>query len=330
MPLISKAMWISAAEPSNSPASMRYFRILPFAFAVCGCLVSRAQQEVMVSQYMFNGLFLNPAYAGSHPYASASLLYRDQWTGITGAPVTSMLAVDGPLWNERMGVGFTLVHDQIGVSRDLEMAGQYAYRIRTGDNGQLAFGLKAGLSLYSAKLSDLVYWDQNDPLYQQNIRNVTVGKFGFGLYWHNDLSYAGISVPTIYAADGKIAEAAESVSDNYFQRHYYLYAGHIFEMSEDVDLKPSGLVKYHPQAPPEVDVNLNALYRERFWLGIGYRTGASVTGMVEYQVNPMFRIGYAYDMTTSALRRYSGASHEIMLGIDLGKEPVRIKTPRYF
>ncbi len=89
-------------------------------------------------------------------------------------------------------------------------------------------------------------------------------------------------------------------------------------------------MKYQPQAPPEADVNLNALYRERFWIGLGYRTGASVTGMVEYQVSPLLRIGYAYDMTTSALRRYSGASHEIMLGVDLGKDPVRIKTPRYF
>lgn len=309
---------------------MRLLRYLPMATVFCLCGNARAQQEVMVSQYMFNGLFLNPAYAGSHPFTSASLLHRDQWTGMAGAPVTSMLAIDAPLWNERMGLGFTLVHDQIGVSRDLEMASQYAYSIRTGTNGRLAFGLKAGLSLYSAKLSELVYWDQNDPLYQQNIRNVTVGKFGSGLYWHNHRSYVGLSVPTIYAADGRVVKAAESTSDHYFTQHYYLYAGHVFEINEDLDLKPSTLVKFQPEAPPQADLNLNALYRERFWLGIGYRTGASVTGMVEYQVNPMFRIGYAYDMTTSALRRYNGGSHEVMLGIDLGKDPVRIKTPRYF
>ena len=90
------------------------------------------------------------------------------------------------------------------------------------------------------------------------------------------------------------------------------------------------LLKFHPKATPELDLNLNMLFRQRFWLGAGYRTGDAVVGMVEYQVNPLLRIGYAYDLTTSALRRYSGGSHEVMLGIDLGRDPIRIKTPRYF
>ncbi|MBL0043637.1 MAG: type IX secretion system membrane protein PorP/SprF [Flavobacteriales bacterium] len=292
--------------------------------------VAHAQQEVMISQYMFNGLLLNPAYAGSHPYMSGSLLHREQWTGIEGAPTTSILAIDGPLWNNKMGLGFTIGHDRIGISRDMEMAGHYAYRIKTGEYGKLAFGLKAGISLYSARISDLIYWDANDALYQQNISNEVVGKFGFGLYWYDDRSFVGVSVPTLYAADGAITTDATNAIDHYFTQHYYLYAGHVFELNEDFDLKPSVLLKYQKQAPPEVDVNVNALYKDRFWLGIGYRTGDAVVGMVEYQVNPMFRVGYAYDMTTSLLKRYAGGSHEIMLGIDLGKEPIRIKSPRYF
>lgn len=304
--------------------------LLCFLISTATAFPVLAQQEVMVSQYMFNGLFLNPAYAGSHPYAGASLLHRDQWSGMEGAPKTSMLAIDGPFWNNRMGLGFTLVHDQIGVSRDLEMAGSYAYRIKTGEKGQLAFGLKAGLSLYSARLDELVYWDENDPLYQQNIRNRAVGKFGFGLFWHDELSFIGLSVPTLYAADKSIVQAAESALDHYFTQHYYLYTGRVFPINEDLDLKPSVLIKYQPDAPPEADVNVNALFRDRFWLGVGYRTGDAVVGMLEYQVNATFRVGYAYDMTTSALRRYNGGSHEVMLGIDFGKDPVKIKTPRYF
>ena len=139
-----------------------------------------------------------------------------------------------------------------------------------------------------------------------------------------------MSVPTLYTADKAITTNATNTIDHYFTQHYYLYAGHVFELNEDFDLKPSVLLKYQKQAPPEVDVNVNALYKDRFWLGIGYRTGDAVVGMVEYQVNPMFRVGYAYDMTTSLLKRYAGGSHEIMLGIDLGKEPIRIKSPRYF
>ena len=322
-------MWTSVANKHRTCTMAATRTHLLCITMLCASLV-QAQQEVMISQYMFNGLLLNPAYAGTHPYVSGSLMHREQWTGIEGAPTTSILAIDGPLWNNKMGLGFSLVHDQIGISSDLEMAGHYSYSIRTSEHGRLAFGLKAGVSFYSARLSDLTYWDQNDALYQQNISNALVGKFGFGLYWHDDRSFVGLSVPTLYAADGTITTDAANALDHYFTQHYYLYTGHVFDISEDFDLKPSVLIKYQPQAPPEADLNLHVLYRERFWLGAGYRTGDAVIGMVEYQVNPMFRIGYAYDMTTSALRRYSGGSHEVMLGIDLGKDPIRIKTPRFF
>ncbi|HEY0976282.1 MAG TPA: type IX secretion system membrane protein PorP/SprF [Flavobacteriales bacterium] len=300
------------------------------ALVVGAAPVLLAQQEVMVSQYMFNGLFLNPAYAGSHPYMSGSLLHRAQWMSVEGAPRTSMLAVDAPLMGDRMGLGFTLVHDRIGVSRDMEMSGQYAYRIRTGESGRLAFGLKAGLSLYSARLSDLIYWDTQDALYQQNISNAVLGKFGFGIYWADDRSYVGLALPTLYAADRNLSREPQSGTAHYFTQHYYLNAGHVFELTPDLDLKPSILIKYENSAPAQVDVNANLLFKDRFWIGAGYRTGDALVCMVEYQVNPMFRAGYAYDMTTSKLGNYTSGSHEVMLGIDLGRDPVKIKTPRYF
>lgn len=324
-------MWTSAVNPPNGSSTMQPLRpiLLTLLCTLCGS-TAFAQQEVMVSQYMFNGLFLNPAYAGSHHYTSASLLHRSQWVNMEGAPRTSMLGIDGPVMGERMALGFTLVHDQIGVSRDLEMAGHYAYRIRLSQGSQLAFGLKAGLSVYSARLSDLTYWDANDQVFQASIQNQLVGKFGFGVYWSNERSFVGLSVPTLYAADGSITTQAAGALENYFVQHYYLNTGHVFELNEHFDIKPSVLVKYQPQAPVEADVNCNVLYNERIWLGVGYRTGDAVVGMIEYQVNAHLRVGYAYDMTTSRLQRYSGGSHEVMLGIDLGKDLVKIKTPRYF
>ena len=289
-----------------------------------------AQQEVMVSQYMFNQLFLNPAYAGSHPYMSSSLLHRAQWLRIEGAPQTSMMAIDAPLMKGKMGAGLSIVHDQIGVSRDLDIAGHYAYHIRVNGTSKLAFGLRAGISLYSARLSDLTYWDANDQVFQANISNKPVGKFGFGMYWYDERSYVGVSIPTIYAADGQITMNAGSALDHYFTQHYYLHAGKVFPINESIDLKPSTMLKFTPNAPAEADVNLNLLYRERIWVGVGYRTGDAVVGMLEYQVTPQLRVGYAYDMTTSRLNNYTNGSHEVMLGMDFGKEPIRIKTPRYF
>ncbi len=304
--------------------------IIVLVLAVLGCPKVFAQQEVMVSQYMFNQLFLNPAYAGSHPYMSSSLLHRSQWLKVDGAPRTSMMAIDAPLMKGKMGAGLSIVHDQIGVSRDLDIAGHYAYHIRVSEGSKLAFGLRAGLSIYSARLSELTYWDTNDQVFQGDLTNKPVGKFGFGLYWYNTFSYIGLSVPTIYAADGKIAMNATGVIEDYFTQHYYLHAGHVFTLNESFDLKPSTMIKYTPAAPVEADVNCNLLYRERIWLGLGYRTGDAVVGMLEYQVNPMLRVGYAYDMSTSKLRTYTSGSHEVMLGIDFGREPIRIKTPRYF
>ncbi|MFN3875032.1 MAG: type IX secretion system membrane protein PorP/SprF [Flavobacteriales bacterium] len=309
---------------------MKNLRLQLALAAWAAALAASAQQEVMVSQYMFNGLFLNPAYAGSHGYASSSLLHRQQWLQVEGAPRTSMLAIDAPAWGDRMGLGFSLVHDQIGISRDIDFSGHYAYRMRVGKRSRLALGLRAGLSVYSARISELRYWDANDPLYQQDIVNQPVGKFGFGLYWHDARSYVGISVPTIYAADGRITMDAPDALRHYFTQHYYVHAGRVFLLGEDFDIKPSTMIKYTKNAPIEADVNCNVLYRERIWAGIGYRTGDALVAMLEYQVTPQLRVGYAYDMTMSKLRTYTTGSHEVMLGIDFGRDLVRIKTPRYF
>jgi type IX secretion system PorP/SprF family membrane protein len=310
---------------------MKTFRNTLLALVIGACPVAAlAQQEVMVSQYMFNGLFLNPAYAGSHGYVSSSLLHRAQWMQVEGAPSTSMAAIDGSLMNGKMGVGLSIVHDRIGVSSDMDISGHYAYHLQLNENSRLALGLRAGVSVYSARLSDLVYWDLNDPLYQDNLQNELVGKFGFGVYWYDDRSYVGLSVPTIHATDGRLASRIASVYDNYFSQHFYLHAGRVFPLNEVFDIKPSTLVKYEPNAPPQVDVNCNLLYKERVWLGLGYRTGADMVAMVEYQITPQMRMGYAYDMATSPLRTYTTGSHEVMLGIDFGRDLVRIKTPRYF
>ncbi len=310
---------------------MRTRRPLFAALLALGCSVPLlAQQEVMVSQYMFNQLFLNPAYAGSHPYMSGSLLHRSQWLKVEGAPRTSMMAFDAPLLNGKMGAGLSVVHDQIGVSRDLDIAGHYAYHLRLGPESKLALGLRAGVSVYSAQLSQLTYWDADDQVFQTDITNKPVGKFGFGLYWYDLRSYVGLSVPTIHATDKGLVSQINGSVTNYFTQHYYLHAGHVLNINESFDLKPSTMVKYTAAAPIEVDLNCNVLYRSKVWLGLGYRTGDAFVGMLEYQVNPMFRIGYAYDMPTSRIRTYTSGSHELMLGLDFGKEPIRIRSPRYF
>ena len=309
---------------------MNMKKIIIVALLSLGAGHLMAQQEVMVSQYMFNGLFINPAYAGSHPYWSSSLLHRSQWVNLEGAPTTQLFAIDGPVMDNKMGLGFTLINDQIGVSRDLEFAANYAYHLQVSEKSRLSFGIKAGLSAYSAKLSELTYWDQNDQVFQNDINNEIVGKFGAGIYWYAERAFAGISIPTIYAADNSLNSQIAGVGKEYFTQHYYLNAGYVIRVSDGIDLKPSVLVKYLPEAPVQADINCNALFRNRLWLGASYRTGDAVVAIVEYQVIPALRIGYAYDATTSELNNYSNGSHEIMLGYDFGRDLAKIKSPRYF
>jgi len=291
-------------------------------------LTAIAQQDLIVSQYMFNGLFLNPAYAGTHKYISSSLLHRTQWVNFDGAPRTALLAADGAIANKNMGLGLIVSNDRIGATEQTDFTINYAYMLKLGE-GKLSLGLRAGMSNFMFKSNKLTVWDANDEVFATK-RVVWVPKFGSGLYYYTDKWYAGLSVPTLLAYDPEHTFGLDVNEASFLRRHYYLNGGYIFTLNEKFKLKPSALIKYEPSAPLQADINMNLLYNDAVWLGASYRTGDAVTFMVEYQTNFRFRVGYAYDMTTSKLRKYNAGTHEIMIGYDFGKDLVKIKTPRYF
>lgn len=283
-----------------------------------------------MSQYMFNGLLLNPAYAGTHEYFSVSGLHRSQWVQFEESPTSQVFSIDGPVANDKLGVGLLITNDQLGVISQFDVSGNFSYKLNLGA-GKLSFGLRAGISSYSANLNDLTYWDQDDPLYAQgNISGELVTKFGFGAYYYTDKFFAGLSVPTIYSLDDNIISENSEVSD-YFTQHYYLNSGYVFETSSILAIKPSVLVKFEPAAPVQVDLNCNFMFFQKFWLGAGYRSGDALVGMVEYNVTPQLRAGYAYDYTLSDIADYSSGSHEIMIAYDFGKKvDAKTRSPRYF
>jgi type IX secretion system PorP/SprF family membrane protein len=300
------------------------------ACALLSSMGLSAQQDVMISQYMFNNLFLNPAYAGLNDHFTSTLLHRSQWTHLEGAPRTSILGADGSLSAGKMGLGMTLKHDQLGVTKDIEIGTQYAYHLRLNSTNRLSFGIKGAVSLYSAELTSLTTWDSGDPTFQNDIQNAAVSKIGFGVIWSSSRTYAGISIPSLYANDGSVSSQLAGQNGELFDQHYYLQAGHVVNVNEHIALKPSVLIKYEQAAPVDVDMNLNLLYKDFLWLGAGWRAGDAIVAMLEYQVLPELRIGYAYDMTTSLLNNYSNGSHEVMIGFDMAKEQVKLKNPRYF
>jgi type IX secretion system PorP/SprF family membrane protein len=305
-------------------------KIILIFTAIALCLSNAsAQQDPMVSQYMFNGLYLNPAYAGSHDYWSSTLSYRNQWVGLEGAPETAIAAVDGRIADKNMGLGLILLHDKIGVTRQNTAIINYSYQIKTGAKSKLALGINAGVSQFSAKLTDLTVWDQ-DNVFQNDLTSQLLPRFGVGVYHYGKNHYVGLSIPTLFAYQKDMNFNFDLSRSSFLRRHYLLTAGYVFETSKDIKIKPSILLKYVQNAPLQADLNLSAVYKDMYWIGVSYRTYDALAIILEYQTNSYFRIGYAYDVTLSKLRNYSSGSHEIMIGIDFGKDLVKVKTPRYF
>ncbi len=292
-----------------------------------------AQQDMMISQYMFNGLFVNPAYAGSHDWTEVSALYRQQWVRFEGAPVSQVLAADGKIANQNSGWGAIMTNDKIGVTFKTDLYGNYAYHLRVSKDAKLSLGIRAGLSYYNANLTSLTVWDQDDQVFASNIRNKVMPNAGMGVYYYSKKMFAGISVPNLISYDPRSFLTLGNVlsGQEKYRRHIYAHGGYVFELNENLHLKPSVLVKYVEGAPVQADLNLNVLFCKSFWVGGSYRSNDGIVTLIEYQHNNMWRLGYAFDYPLTAMRKYSFGSHEIMFAYMFRKkEGLNIKSPRFF
>ena len=301
----------------------------------------RAQQDKMFSQYMFNMMALNPAYAGSRDVLSMSALYRNQWTGVQGAPQTATFTMDMPLNQERVGVGLQLYGDKAGVVEEAGAFASYAFRIKVGTKTTLALGLQGGASSYRANLAEVRTTPdgsgQVDPAFASNISKV-LPNFGTGIYLSNDRSYLSLSVPRLIK--NKISEYNVGDLRSVQARHAYLAAGFVVGISPVVKMKPSMLIKYAEGAPLGFDGNINFWFADRIAIGGSIRrnqfstwsnyTTDAIVGMLEVQLTDQFRFGYAYDRTMNNLQSVAPSSHEIMIRYEFGFGKNRILTPRYF
>ena len=297
------------------------------------CLSANAQQEFMLSQYMFNQMVFNPGYAGSKHFISADALYRRQWVDFPGSPTTQTFSIHSPIGLTNMGGGLYVAHDNIGVTDKTDAYLNYAYHLKMNDNLHLGLGIRGGVSFYSARLQDLIYWDQNDKVFPQETQSNTLPNFGAGAYLYSRLYYVGIACPNLlsFSPDRPVTLNSDKLKNIPNQvRHYYITGGYVFEFSEDFVLKPSTMVKYTYNAPVEVDINVNALLAGAFWIGASYRTGDSFIGIIGYDITRQLHLGYAYDFTTTDIKDYSSGTHEITLGYDFGYDIMKMKTPRYF
>ncbi|TVR78741.1 MAG: type IX secretion system membrane protein PorP/SprF [Chitinophagaceae bacterium] len=287
------------------------------------------QQDPQYSMYMFNGMSINPAYAGSREKISLTALYRHQWSGMDGAPRTISFNAHSPLLNDRIGLGLSVVNDRIGVTNTNHINGAYAYRLPT-DIGRLSFGIQGGFSHYNSRWSDLVLNDAGDNNFSSNSPNLFLPNFGFGIYlYDHNRYYVGVSAPQLL--NNSLNESLSLEGTNNVARqfkHYFFTAGYVAKLNEFMKFKPSVLLKYVHGAPLQADFNASLLFYDALWVGASYRTGDSFVFMVEYYFGERFRAGYAYDYTITELNNYTSGSHEIMIGYEFSLDKDAYLTPR--
>ncbi|WP_281633141.1 PorP/SprF family type IX secretion system membrane protein [Flavobacterium luteolum] len=294
-----------------------------FLFGYCG---SYAQQDAQYTQYMYNTININPAYAGSRGVLSIFALHRDQWVGLDGAPKTNTISVNTPINNSNIGIGASLVNDKIGPTNENEFSVDLSYTIPTSETWKLSFGIKGSVDVFNLDASKLNPENQGDPQFQ-NLDSDVSPNIGAGIYWHSDRAYIGLSVPNFIQTnrydDNDVAIYKDKIN-------YYLMGGYVFNFSQEIKFKPALLTKMVEGAPLQVDVSANFLFFEKLTLGVAYRWDAAVSAMAGFQITDGLYIGYGYDQETTQLRNYNSGSHEIFLRYEFFINNGKITTPRFF
>ena len=282
------------------------------------------QQRPQYTQYMYNTQTLNPGYTGTQGKLAASLLYRSQWVGIDGSPETQSFSAHG-LVKDRIGLGLTLLNDNLGATNNFEVNANFAYHVKTGMSTTLSFGLNAGLDIFNVDYSKGNFSNELDPVFQENLNEVRpivgAGVFYYGAKWYLGASSNNLLNSQIYKDDETVIER---------KSQYYLMGGYVFDLSQSVKFKPAMLAKLVSGAPLSVDVSANFLLRERLSLGLAYRYDDAISALAGFHITDNFFLGYAYDYSVTGLENYNDGSHEIILTYNLDGLKKRALSPRFF
>jgi len=300
-------------------------KILYFAIMLLS-LVSYSQQDAQYTQYMYNTINVNPAYAGSRGVMSIFGLHRTQWVGLDGAPTTNAFSINSPIENSNLGVGLSFVNDKIGPTVENTISADISYTIQTSETYKLSFGVKGTANLFNLDVTKLNPVSSGDPLLQ-NLDNNFSPNVGAGVYLHSDKLYLGASVPNFFETrrydDNSIAVYKERMN-------FYFIGGYVFDLTSNLKFKPAFLTKVVEGAPLQLDLSGNFLINEKFVLGAAWRWSAAVSAMAGFQVSDGLYIGYGYDLETTRLRNYNSGSHEVFLRFELFKRQDKIVSPRFF
>ncbi|WP_282117922.1 PorP/SprF family type IX secretion system membrane protein [Maribacter aquivivus] len=308
----------------------KYF--LTIIITVAGLFMGYSQQDAQYTQYMYNTISVNPAYAGSRGVLSIAALHRSQWVGLDGAPTTQTLNFHTPV-SDHVGLGLSVVNDEIGngTNQDTYIDAAFSYTVNTSEEGKLSFGLKAGGHLFNVDFTKLRNYGAETNL--PNIDNKFSPNFGAGIYYHTDQFYAGLSVPNFLQTEHFDSSDTNSSSLIAQERmNFYLITGYVFELRNEVKFKPAALIKAVKGAPLQIDLSANFLFNDKFSLGAAYRWDSALSALFGFQLNDQLMLGLAYDKETTDLgaTRFNDGSFEIMLRYEFLNKYKRVITPRFF
>ena len=308
--------------------------LMVIAFVTMLSEIALAQQDAQYTQYMYNTIAINPAYAGSRGVMSIGLLHRSQWVGLDGAPTTQTLNINTPL-RKRVGVGLSIVNDEIGngTSQETYFDASVSYTLQTSNEGKLSFGLKAGGHLLNLDFSQLLgFAEQQGAVGITNIDKKFSPNFGAGIYYHTNQFYIGASIPNFLETEHFENTAAANSFLAKERLNFYLITGYVYDINPDLKFKPALLVKAVNGAPLQADVSANFLINNRFNLGVAYRWDAAFSALAGFQLSDQFLLGLAYDREVTALGNssFNDGSFEIFLRYELFSNPTRVLTPRFF
>ena len=306
---------------------MKHIHILALLL-LTGIFEIQAQQDPQYTQYMYNMGIINPAYAGSKDALSLGALYRKQWVNIQGAPNTITFFGHAPA-GKNVGLGLSAISDEIGPVKEQNLYGDFSYTLNLGGEHRLAMGLKAGATFHKVDLFSQVYNyvpSPNDPAFAENTSN-TFLNIGTGFFYYTNKYYFAASIPNLLKSKHLDVNGRSFGSE---REHYFITGGYVFDVNQNLKIKPFALAKTAFNAPVSLDASLNALLYNRLELGATYRLQDSMGAMVNFTINPNLRIGYAYDYILSDLKVSTSSSHEIILLYDLNLSKKASSSSRYF
>ena len=314
------------------------FSALMMAAAFTGL---QAQQDPSYSMYMFNGLFINPAYAGSKEVLNVMAIVRDQWVGIQGAPTTANISINSPLRRDQYALGLVISDDKLGLSNTLNVTPSFSYRLRIKQS-RLCFGLQASFAYYNQNNANAQLVNTGNDIAYAGNQNLFVPNFGFGIYAYGKRYFVGVSAPHLLPTSlkDKTTVIIGNSPDAKMYNAYVLSAGYVIGKDPAiVKFRPTILLKWQQGLPhniPQIDISPALLFIDRLWLGVTYRTGGdysyvgqAIIPFLQVKITPQLEVGYSYDAELTGLRHYTSGTHELMIGYDFWYDKKRFVTPRY-